>query len=168
MAYLSNLARKMKTNFFFRDIPKTARILEIGSGNGWLKQALTKHGFQNYQNIDLFPPADIVGDIRDWKNIGLAPESFDIIVAFEVVEHVDIFADCYELLANGGQLFLTTPYPHADWLLKMLELFGLTQRRTSPHSNLLYLKTVSTFEKNRVMNKVCLSQWGIMTKYKSG
>ena len=164
MPYLSERARKMKMDFFFRDVPPTARILEIGSGDGWLKKGLAERGFQTYQNIDLFPPADIVGDIRDWRKIGLQPSSFDVIVAFEVAEHVDIFNECYELLADGGRLFLTTPYPHADWFLKILEMIGLTQKRTSPHSNLVYLKTIKRFEENQVFNKVGLSQWAIMTK----
>jgi len=164
MAYLSERARKMKMDFFFQDVPKTAKILEIGSGDGWLKKGLAERGFLAYQNIDLVPPADIVGDIREWRKIGLQPNSFDIIVAFEVVEHVDIFNVCYELLSDGGCLFLTTPYPHADWFLKILEFVGLTQKRTSAHSNLVYLKTIKTFEDNKVFNKFFLSQWGIMTK----
>lgn len=164
MSYLSNHARTIKTNFFFHNVPETARILEIGSGDGWLKTFLLGKGFLNYQDIDIIPPADIVGDIRDWRNLGLKPNSYDIIVAFEVVEHVDIFTECYDLLADGGRLFLTTPYPHADWFLKILECAGLTQRRTSPHSNLIYLSKIKTFEKNCVINKVFLSQWAIMTK----
>jgi 2-polyprenyl-3-methyl-5-hydroxy-6-metoxy-1,4-benzoquinol methylase len=162
--YLSEHARKMKTDFFFREVPTTARILEIGSDEGWLKKSLTERGFQTYLNIDLFPPADIVGDIRKWREIGLQPNSFDIIVAFEVVEHVDIFNECYELLPDGGRLFLTTPYPHADWFLKILEFVGLTQKRTSPHSHLVYLKTIKRFENNKVINKFGLSQWAVMTK----
>ena len=164
MPYLSERAQQMKMDFFFRDIPKTVRILEIGSGEGWLKKGLMERGFQSYTNIDLSPPADIVGDIREWKKIGLQPNSFDIIVAFEVVEHVNIFNECYDLLTNDGQLFLTTPYPHADWFLKVLEIVGLTQKRTSPHSNLVYLKTIKRFEDRMVFNKFGLSQWCIMTK----
>jgi len=28
----------------------------------------------------------VVGDIKDWKTLGLLPNSFDVIAAFEVVE----------------------------------------------------------------------------------
>jgi 2-polyprenyl-3-methyl-5-hydroxy-6-metoxy-1,4-benzoquinol methylase len=47
-------------------------------------------------------PADIVGDILEWKRIGLQPESFDVIIAFELVEHVDCFQEFFDLLSQAA------------------------------------------------------------------
>ena len=48
-----------------------------------------------------------------------------MVVAFEVVEHVDLYAACQDLLKPNGKLLVTTPAPHADWFMKILELVGL-------------------------------------------
>jgi len=86
--------------------------------------------------MDLVPPADIVGDIRDWENLGLKEESFDVIVAFEVVEHVDCFQECW-VIKPGGVLF-TSPVPHMDWAMKVLEELDLTKNEQVPHDHLVF------------------------------
>ena len=145
MPLLSNLAAKKKIDYFTQGVPKDAKILEIGSGSGWVGRYLNEHGWKNYVSIDLFPPADIVGDICRWRDLGLTAESFDVIFAFEVVEHVDCFKPCYELLKPGGKLMVTTPVPHMDWAMKLLETLGLNQKRTSPHDHLVYLSQAPLF-----------------------
>ena len=65
---------------------------------------MRKGGWTGYHGLDIVPPADYVGDIRNWREIGLEPESFDVIIAFEVVEHVDCFKECYDLLKHGGKM----------------------------------------------------------------
>ena len=88
MPLLSDVARRKKTAYFLRDVPKDRRILEIGCGDGWLGRYLKGHGWTHYTGMDARPPADVVGNIRDWRRLGLAGESFDVILAFELVEHV--------------------------------------------------------------------------------
>ena len=131
MPLLSEYARRKKINFFLKDISKDAKILEVGSGEGWVGEYLTRHGWKNYVGLDVEAPADIVGDIRNWAKLGLHLESFDVIIAFEVVERVAIFPALYDLLRPGG-LMVTTPLPHMDWACQILEAMGLNQRRTSP------------------------------------
>lgn len=164
MPLISQFAQKKKIKYFIEKIPKDQSILEIGSGSGWVGDYLKKNGWTNYTGIDIIPPADIVGDIQNWKALGLKEESFDFIIAFEVVEHVDCFKECRELLRQGGMLFVTTPVPHMDWFLIMMEFLGLNQKRTSPHNNLVYLKNVTSFKNKKVKNIAFLSQWGIFTK----
>lgn len=102
MPLLSQYARKKKIEYFLKRIPKQARVLEIGSGSGWVGNYLKQNGWSNYVGIDVVPPADIVGDIRDWKSLRLGEQSFDVIIAFEVIEHIDCFKECYELLKPRG------------------------------------------------------------------
>ncbi len=164
MPILSQYARWKKVRYFLRRIPKQDRVLEIGCGGGWVARYLRDHGWSHYVGLDLQPPADIVGDIRDWRQLGMQPQSYDVILAFEVMEHVDCARECYELLRPGGQLFVTTPLPDTDWVLRGLEWLRLSQRRTSPHDHLTYLRDVPCFERRDIRRVGLLSQWGIFTK----
>ena len=160
MAIISDYARKKKIKFFIEEIEKDKSVLEIGCGEKWLGNYMKAHGWKHYTGMDLFPPADIVGDIKDWKALGLKANTFDYIVAFEVVEHVDIFQECHDLLKEGGMLLVTTPLPDTDWILKIMERIGLNQKRTSPHSNLTYIDQTPLFDPVVYRKVAFLSQWG--------
>ena len=164
MPLLSDIARRKKIRYFLDPIPKDARILEIGCGSKWVGDYLRANGWTHYTGMDLFPPADVVGDIKKWRELGLQPESFDVIIAFEVIEHVDCFAECHDLLKPGGTLMLTSPVPHMDWAMKTLEVLGLNQKRTSPHSNLTYFSRIPHFDPVELKTKAGLAQWGILKK----
>ena len=161
---LSRIARKKKVQYFFRGIPKSARILEVGCGDKWLGRELQRRGWTQYTGLDLSLPADVAGDIRDWKELRIPAESFDIIVAFELVEHVDCFKDMYQLLKVDGHLFLTSPRPNMDWLCKILEWLKLTQKRSSPHEFLIDFRKIPYFVASRLRYVGVISQWGIFKK----
>lgn len=164
MPLLSDYARRKKIDYFLAGIPKDARILEVGCGSAWVREHLTAHGWTGYVGLDLAPPADIVGDIARWRELGLQPASFDVIIAFEVVEHVDCFRECYDLLKPGGRLMLTSPVPQMDWVMKALEAVGLNQKRTSPHDHLVSFGKVPLFANKQIEVVGGLAQWGIFTK----
>ena len=164
MPLLSDFSRKKKIKYFLEPIPKNARILEIGAGQGWVGQYLKQNGWKYYVSLDLVPPADIIGDVRNWRTLGLRAESFDYIVMFEVVEHIDCLQECYDILKPGGKLCITTPVPSMDSILKVLEAIGLNQKRTSPHDHLINLREVSIFKVKHIKIISFLSQWGIFEK----
>jgi 2-polyprenyl-3-methyl-5-hydroxy-6-metoxy-1,4-benzoquinol methylase len=161
---LSDYAQKKKINYFLEQIPKDAKILEIGAGSGWVGEFLKNNGWTNYIGLDIVPPADLVGDIKEWQKLGLKKNSFDYIIAFEVLEHVDCLRECHELLKEDGLLLVTTPAPNADWFLKILENVGLNQKRTSPHDNLVDLSQITIFDVRDVRLMGMLSQWGVFKK----
>ncbi len=162
MPLLSEKARQAKCAYFLDRIPRSASILEIGSGDGWVGEYLRNGGCTNYTGMDLLPPADIVGDIKQWPVAGLKASTFDVIIAFEVIEHVDLVRETFDLLKPGGLLMLTSPVPHMDWFMKVLEALGLNQKRTSPHSNLVYFSYLPLYEVIEYRKLVGLSQWGIL------
>lgn len=164
MPLISEYIAKKKISYFLNKIPKENRILEVGCGNGWVGKYLKNNGWTGYVGLDVRPPADIVGDIRDWQRLGISRESFDAIVAFEVVEHGDFFKEFYEILKPGGLLMLTSPLPHMDWFMKLLELLRLNQKRTSPHSHLIYFSGIPYFSPKAVRLIWWCSQWGIFVK----
>jgi len=157
-------AQELRYRFFFDGVPKTAEILEVGAGSGWLGARLRAEGWSRYTGLDLHPPADVVGDVRQWRQLGLPERRFDVIVAFEVVEHVDCWSALAELLTDDGVCFVTTPVPHMDWACRLLEFMHVNQKRTSPHSNLVYLRRVPKFEVTRMRIVAGIGQWAMMRK----
>jgi 2-polyprenyl-3-methyl-5-hydroxy-6-metoxy-1,4-benzoquinol methylase len=157
-------AQKKRLQFFKEHFRVGSKILEVGSGSGWLKPELVAIGINDYIGIDVNPPADIVGDINKWQSLGLSADTFDIIIAFEVVEHVDCFSSCHALLKPGGKMLVTTPLPQTDWILKITEAFGVNQKRTSPHDHLIDLKTVSIFPCKQISIVLGLGQWAVLQK----
>jgi hypothetical protein len=141
-------------------------VLEIGSKDGWVGAYLASKNVVQYKTVDLVGPADYVGDIRNYKALGIPESFFDIVIAFEVIEHVECAREIAALLKDGGQLLLTTPHPHWDWLCFVLEQVGLSQKRTSSHVNLVNLKKTGLAElKPELIKRVgIMSQWGIFVK----
>ena len=163
MPLLSDYARRKKLDFLLKRLKPGDRVLEIGAGAGWLGPALSHHG-ASYHSLDLKGPADFIGDIRDWKRLGVPEASFDFIVALEVVEHVPCFEEIRDLLKPGGHLFATSPAPKWDWACAALEALGLSQRRTSPHDHLIDFTGITLLEPVLIKRVGLLSQWGLFRK----
>ena len=164
MPLLSDYARSKKIALLLEQIRPGDSVLEIGAGDGWLGPLLAKNDIRGYRSIDLQGPADYIGDIRQWESLGIPEASFDFIVALEVIEHVPCLEEIYSLLKPGGRFFATSPVPHWDWLCALLERLGLSQRRTSPHSHLVYFDRIPFFKPILLKRFGLLSQWGLFLK----
>ena len=132
---VSEISRRRKLRLLARHLRPGASVLEVGAGSGWFSQRLREMG-HHVTTLDLHPPADIVGDIARWETLELRPDSFDVVVALELIEHVDCLAALRSLCKVDGLILLSSPHPDWDWVMKILESLHLTQRRTSPHSHL--------------------------------
>ncbi len=163
VGWLSAYARRRKLEFFFETLPKDAEVLDVGCADGWVRQWAVTRGWTRIRGIDLHPPADVVGDVNRWSDLGLQPRSFDAIVAFEVVEHGDFAAALRTLLKPGGLLLATTPVPSRDWACRLMESAGMLQRRTSPHSHLVDLREYPGFRVVDHRVKGLVSQWAVLT-----
>lgn len=142
MALLSEISKRNKIGLVKKHLKPGDKILEIGSKDGWFAEAMRAEGFQ-VSTMDIVPPADIVGDVNQWKELGIQEGAYDVSVAFEVIEHVDCLASLRAVTKPDGIIVLSSPHPKWDWAMKILEFLGLNQKRTSPHSNLTDFKDIS-------------------------
>ncbi|MDP1719367.1 MAG: methyltransferase domain-containing protein [bacterium] len=93
-------------------IPSGAKVLEIGKGNGFYLDYMKKLGYQVTTcdfDKDLNP--DVVADIR---KLPFPDDSFDLVTAFEVLEHLP-FADLELALGelkrvSRGRVIISLPY----------------------------------------------------------
>ena len=164
MGLLSWLARKAKVHFFLSRIPPGSRVLEVGCGSQWLRDCVPPAAAIVYESIDLCCPATFQGDVRQWKALGMKANSYDVVIAFEVLEHVECVSALHALLKVGGLLMLTSPVPDMDWLLQLGEHIRLLQRRTSAHTNLRVLDRLEGFQAIYYKARAGVSQWGILIK----
>jgi SAM-dependent methyltransferase len=103
------------------NLPRAARILEIGSGLGYLTYAVQQAGY-DITGLDISLDAITsarakFGDLYLHKDLHVLaaeqPRSFDAVIMTEVIEHVadpSAFLDATaSLLKPGGSLLITTP-----------------------------------------------------------
>ena len=154
-------ARQKKLDYFFERIPQGARVLDVGCASGWVEEWARPRGW-DVVGLDVRPPADIVGDITQWRDLGLEPHSFDVIVAFEVVEHGDISGALRDLLKPDGLLMVTTPVPRWDWFCELLERLRILQPRVGEHSWLVDLREYPQFTVVDYEVRGVIAQWGIL------
>ena len=120
------------------NIPKngTMSVLDVGCGTGLNSQYISKQGHK-VTGIDISQIAiekyrnngfnGITCDIK--KGIPVSDESFDMIFASEVLEHIHdtsfFFSEAYRILKPGGTLLLSTPNS-AYFLYRLFGVFGKT------------------------------------------
>ncbi|MFC1597606.1 class I SAM-dependent methyltransferase [Planctomycetota bacterium] len=132
---LSEISRRRKLKLLKDHLPAGASVMEVGTGSGWFAERLRESGYA-VTTLDLVPPANIVGDVNRWRQLGIPPHSFDAVIALEVIEHVDCLPALRSICKPGGLIMLSSPHPSWDWVMKTLELLHLTQKRTSEHVHL--------------------------------
>ncbi|MEM3658613.1 MAG: methyltransferase domain-containing protein [Candidatus Hadarchaeum sp.] len=98
----------------------SGRVLDFGAGKGLFTQWLHRCGrFNKVCAADLLPkPPDLPDNIEWWVGdlnhpTGFSAESFDVIVAAEIIEHLEnpreVAREWFRLLCPGGILIMTTP-----------------------------------------------------------
>lgn len=101
---------------------RSAPILDLGCGNGALLQRFAGLGYHNLVGVDIKPPASTSRVVYeqvdlDYFKLRHPPGSFDLIMAVEVIEHIEnlglFLAESFRLLKPGGQALFTTPNLHS-------------------------------------------------------
>jgi 2-polyprenyl-3-methyl-5-hydroxy-6-metoxy-1,4-benzoquinol methylase len=105
---------------YLQEIPQTAKILDIATGQGYLLKLLSEHGYTNLYSADL-NAANFRLDPQKFHfqtvnaNIPLPykAQNFDLIISSETIEHIEnprqFLREIYRILKPGGTFILTTP-----------------------------------------------------------
>lgn len=127
-------------------IPPTARLLDLGCGNGLLARSLLEQGFQgSYSGLDFSPqlleaarreiPLDfpfnfIQADLgsANW-NVFLGQQTYDIVLAFAVLHHLpsmarraQVLKTAHTHLVKGGLLFQSNwQFLHSERLRRRIQ-----------------------------------------------
>lgn len=95
-------------------------VLDYGSGVGHLTRRLVNSGlFRRVAAVDIMPAPPNLAEQVDWKQQDLNShipdweEAFDLIVAAEIIEHLEnprhTVREMFRLLRRGGTIIVTTP-----------------------------------------------------------
>ena len=109
-------------------VPKLSwKVLDVGTSTGTNLRLLNNMGFEDVTGLDLNPEAiqfcaeKGLGDVKlgDIENLPFENETFDLVLATDIIEHVDDDAravrELQRVLAPGGKLLITVPAFRALW-----------------------------------------------------
>ena len=107
---------------------KKAKILILGAGSGAFDQRLIDNGYSNilaveYYKLMYLPKAEVVSrDLnKNFNDLG----TFDVIVAIEIIEHLEnhfhFMRQVNNLLVKGGVALITTP--NVESLISRIKFF---------------------------------------------
>src|SRR4051794_18464806 len=101
-------------------VDRTVNILELGCGSGILVGALIRSGYSNVRGIDVSPEQVQLARSRGLSSVeqrdlivelpSLATASLDVVVAFDVLEHIPadhlftVVSEMHRVLKAGGKL----------------------------------------------------------------
>jgi SAM-dependent methyltransferase len=108
---------------------KDAAIADVACGSGFLLAYLLEKGYENLAGVDISPeqvelakrihPNIVEGDICQF--LKSHPESFDLVTAFDIIEHLrkeealEFLDACYQALRPGGRVIIQTPNADSPW-----------------------------------------------------
>lgn len=111
------------------------RVLDIGCGDGWIEKMLLEKGAKRVDGIDISSEVikkakkrrlkKVTYQVGDAISIPFNKNTFDAVVAFEVLEHIPphgeakMFSEVFRVLKPGGDFFLSTP--HKYWFAMLAD-----------------------------------------------
>lgn len=119
--YLSDLTIQAYERILdtFEPYRKTNKLIDVGCGIGYFLEVAKKRGWEVYGTEFTEEAVNICESKGASMQLGVlnpdnyAPESFDVICSFEVIEHInnprEELGNFHKLLRKGGLVYCTTP-----------------------------------------------------------
>lgn len=123
--WLFKIRRKIFLYFIKKHTKSTSRVFDFGCGSGYMVRELQKIGYDAY-GVDFEEEAINYGLSSGIKNLKVGTgnkidhtdESFDLVTAFDVLEHLDneqpTVRELTRILKPGGRIIISVPA--YDWL----------------------------------------------------
>ena len=148
-----------------------AQILDLGCGSGALLERLASMGYRQLTGVDILPP-DSTAAIRyeqadlDQFRLDAPDGSFDLVLAVEVIEHIEnpglFLAELARLLKPGGLALLTTPNLHSAQA-KLLFALGDRLKQFDTKGDPTHITPIVLFPFTRLLGRhglMVLESWG--------
>lgn len=158
MAYKNTHQRAVR---FLKGIPKSSIIIDLGCGYGEVAEMLKLEGFKDIQCFDINPSNYRLAKYMDLnKGISLESDSADVIIATEVIEHLEnkylFLRECRRVLGSGGILILSFPnvyniFNRMSFLFK--GKFIEFNENEKEHMNVMFLWELNGWPKEITFNR---------------
>ncbi len=111
--------------YIISKVPKEINtILDVGCGRGWVGEHFLPKGVKVHsldvstsnpaRAMELYPSDNHAGIAADSFKIPFVHDSFDVVIASEIIEHVidptEFVKELFRVVKKGGRLLVTTPY----------------------------------------------------------
>jgi len=111
--------------YIISKVPKELNtILDVGCGKGWVAKHFLPKGVRvnsldvstsnPAKAVELYPSENHAGITADSFKIPFVDDSFDVVIASEIIEHVvdpaEFVKELFRVVTKGGKLLVTTPY----------------------------------------------------------
>lgn len=138
-SYLSPITVKRYHELLDRFEPyrKTGRLLDVGAGYGFFLEIARERGWEIFgteltdEAVNHCREKGITMFKGEFQDIPLEPESFDIIISIEVLEHInnpiEYVEKAHEVLRKGGMFYLTTPNFNAYLRYRLKEQYNMIE-----------------------------------------
>lgn len=159
----SRLTGRHKYSFKFCGDVKGLKVLDVGCSYGWFEKFAVSSGVEKMVGIEpeeeLFYRAQKEVPQADFKkgsalSIPEKNSSFDMVVMFDVIEHIPVgtepmaLKEIYRVLKPGGTLVLSTDFDH--WVSKIMDPAWYFGHRHYSHEKLSKLFTGAGFRISRI------------------
>jgi len=162
------------------NIPKNAKIIDVGCNRGSLIYNLYKQGYKNVYGIDINKESikqgkgnykSIKTKLRtyDGKEVPFKRETFDVILMFDVIEHIPnvgtfLKEEIYRVLKNGGMFIFQTPNKPINILWEIIEQKSFIKYKKY-HCSLQTYFSLKKLLKNSGFNNIKIEKYNIKTEH---
>jgi len=148
-------------NFYSEELRSGCNILDVGSGDKFLKNILEKKN-HNYFSLDI----DDIDFERD--NFNFEQEKFDIVICLAVIEHLSdpsvLLNEINRVLKKDGYLYISTP----NWIYCKNDFYNdPTHKKPYTPSSLENILEINNFNNIKTFpNLRCKPKWWYTGKFR--